>query len=111
MVKKEWDLDRYVTLYREQHTIIKILADHDHSYSGIGNGTKACKFIQGFKISKLEAVISVVQAQPEKFDRDFDATVSYLNQMVMKKGTNMQAIHVAKTRSAKPQVTPLMGKI
>ena len=70
-------------LHKEQHTIMENLADH--GYSGIDNGTNS-PIHQGIKSTALEAVINVVWAQPEKYGHDFDPTVSYLCQMIMKKG-------------------------
>ena len=61
----------------------------------------------------MEAIINVVQAQPERYGKDFDATMSYLGQMITKEGNAMQSICVAKTESkvAKPKVAAFMGKI
>ena len=63
------------------------------------NGTKVHRFLQGIKSTELEAVINVVQAQPRKYETDFEATVFYLGQMVTKKSLLMQFVHIAKTRS------------
>ena len=60
----------------------------------------------------MEVAVNVVQAQPEKYGTDFEATVSYLGQMVTKNGPSMQTIHVAKTGSmtVKPKVGLLQRK-
>ena len=77
------------------------------------NGTKVCHFLQGIKSIALKAVVSVVKAQPEKYGMDFDANVSYLVQMVMKKGPSMQSVHIVKTRSqpVRPKVVAFIGKV
>ena len=67
--------------------------------SGMDNGTKVCNFLQGIKSPELEAVVNVVHAQPEKNGMDFDAVVSYLGQMVIKKALIMQSAWIASTRS------------
>ena len=36
--KKGWDCDKYITLHKEQQTIMKTLVDQ--SYSGMSDGTK-----------------------------------------------------------------------
>ena len=61
----------------------------------------------------MVAEVNVVWAQPERYGMDFNATVSYLGQMVMKKGFSMQSIHIAKIRSqpVKPKLVAFMGKI
>ena len=46
-------------------------------------------FLQGIKNTELEAVVNVVWAQPEKYGKDFETTMFYHGQMVMKKGCNM----------------------
>ena len=96
--KKSWDWDRYVTLHKKQHTIIKSLVDH--GYSGMDKGTKVHHFLKGIKSTKLEKVVNVVSAQPEKYGKDFDATVSYLGQIVTKKGNIMQSACSAKTKGS-----------
>ena len=62
----------------------------DYGCSGMDNGTKVCHFFHGIKSTELEAVVNVVWAQPGKYGSDFDVTMSYLGQMVTKKGTSMQ---------------------
>ena len=77
--KKAWGWDKYVTLHKEQHTIIEHLVDH--GYSGMDKGTKVHQFLEEIKSTELEAVVTVVWAQPKKYGKDFDATESYLDQM------------------------------
>ena len=57
----KWDWDRFVTLHKEQHTIMESLIDY--GYSGMDNGTKVCHFLQGIKSTDLEAAVNVVQAK------------------------------------------------
>ena len=61
-------------------------------YSRMDHCTKVCHFLQGIKNTELEAVVNIVCAQQKNY-------VSYLWQMVMKKGTSMQSIHIVRTRS------------
>ena len=82
--KISWDWNKYVALCKEQHKIIESLLDH--GYSGMDEGTEDHHFLQGIKSTELEAVVYVVQAQPEKYGKYFDITVSYLGHLVMKKG-------------------------
>ena len=56
--KKLWDWDKYVTLNKEQHTIIKSLLDH--GYSGMGKGTKVQHILEEIKSTDLKAVANVV---------------------------------------------------
>ena len=37
--------------------------------------------------SEFEAVVNIVQVQPEKYGKDFDVMVSYIGQMVTKRAT------------------------
>ena len=64
----------------------------DYGYSGMDNGTKVCHFLQGIKSPELETVVNVVCAQQGKYGTDFDTVVSYLGQMIMKKGLIMQSV-------------------
>ena len=85
--RKRWDWDKYIALNKEQHDIMESLIGYD--YSGMNNGTKVCHFFQSIKSNELEATVNVVRAQPGKYGRDFNTMVSYLGQMVTKKGTAM----------------------
>ena len=87
--RKGWDWDKYVALHKEQHAIMESLTDY--GYSGMDNGTKVCHFLQCIKSTELEAAVNVIWAQPEKYGTDFDATMSYLGQMVTEKGASMQS--------------------
>ena len=95
--RKGWYWDKYVSLHKEKHTIMGSLTDY--GYSEMDNGTKVCHFFKGIKSTELEAVVNVVQAQPEKYGMDFNAIVSYLDQMVLKIGLSMQLFHIGKTQS------------
>ena len=103
---KRWDWDKYVALHKELHVIME-----NYGYGEIG--TKVHHFLKGIKSTELEAVVNVVWAQPEKNGTDFDTPVSYLEQVVMKKGPSMQSIHTARTKSqpVKPKVAAFMGKV
>ena len=85
----------------------------DHGYSGINDGTKVCYFLQGIRRADLEAAVNVVWAQMKKYHEGFDTMMSYLGQMVMKKGHHMNAVYIAKLKSqlVKPKVELLMRKI
>ena len=85
----------------------------DYGYSKMDNGTKVCHFLPEIKSTGLKAGLNLVEAQPEKHGTDFDATVLCLSQMVMKKGTSMQSICIAKTgnQRVKPKLAAFAGKI
>ena len=83
-------------LHNEWYIIMDSLSDH--SYSGINNGTRVQYFLHGIESIKLVAVVNVVCAKPEKYGKDFDVMVSYLGQMVMKNGHNLQSVHITKSR-------------
>ena len=85
----------------------------DHGYSGMNNGTRVHHIFQGIKSTELEAAVNVVWAQQSKYGKDFNATVSYLGHLVMKKGYCIKSVHIAKILSqpTKPKMVPFMGKI
>ena len=85
--RKTWDLDKYVSLHKEQHAIMESLTYY--GYFGMDNGTKICHLLQVIKRSELEAAVNVVSAQPEKYCTDFDTVVS---QRVTKNGLIMQSV-------------------
>ena len=90
--KKGWDNDKYVALWKEQNTMMESLANH--GYSGTDDATKVYHFFQGMKRAELEAMVNVVNVQWQKYGKDFDAMMSYIGQMVMKKGYNVQPVHI-----------------
>ena len=83
-----------------------------YGYIGMNKGKRVCHFLQGIRCSELEAAVNVVLVQPEKYGTDFCKSVSYVGQMVMKKGSTMQSINIAKTRSqlVMPKVAVFRGK-
>ena len=109
--RKEWDWDKYVIIHKEQHAIMESLLDY--GCSGMDNGTKVRHFLQGIKSPELDAAVNVVWVQPEKYGTDFDATMSYLGQMVTKNGLTKQSVCIAKMGSqpVKPKVVAFTGKV
>ena len=55
----------------------------DHGCSGMENYTNFHHFLKGIKSTELEVAVNVVQAQPEKYGKDFNVIVLYCGQMVM----------------------------
>ena len=86
-------------LGQAQETAYNLEGLVDHGYISTNDCTNIDHFLHGIKSTELEAVVNIAWAQPEKYGKHFDATVSYLCQMVMKKGYNMQFVHIAKTAS------------
>ena len=74
--KKRLDRDKYVSVHKEKHTIMESHADHLHSC--IDNENEVHHFLQGIKSTQLEAAINAVWTEPEKYGKNFDATVTYL---------------------------------
>ena len=70
-------------------------------------------FLKGFNCTGLLAVVNVVQAQQEKYCKDFNTTASYVDHIVTKRGYTIQSIHIDKTTSqpVKIKVVTFMEKI
>ena len=85
----------------------------DYGYSGINNDTKDQNFLHDIKSTELEAAVNVAGAQQEKYGTDFDVSVSYLGQMVTKKGPSMQSVNFVKPESQlmRLKVVVFMGKV
>ena len=71
----------------------------DYGNSVVNNFTTAHHFLQQIKSTELEAAVNVFQAQPKQYGKDFDETVSYLGQVVARKGYNIQSVGIAQTSS------------
>ena len=58
------------------------------------------------------AMVNFVKTHPEKYDKDFTTIVSYLGQMITKKGINMQSVCIPKSGSqlVKPKVATFTEK-
>ena len=61
----------------------------------------------------METAVNVAQVQVEKYGTGFDTTVSYLGQMVTKKGTSIKSGCFVKNMSqpVKLKVMAFMGKV
>ena len=109
--RKTWHWDKYVALHKEQHAIME--SQTNYGYSGMNNGTKVCHFLQSIKSPQLDVVVNDVCAHSEKYGTDFDATMSYLGQMVAKKGLIMQSVWFEKTGNqlVRPKVAAYTGEV
>jgi hypothetical protein len=58
--RKKWTLEKYVHIYAEQYAVLNGLTDY--VYSGIDNGSKVCKLMEGIKTDALDTVKAAVLA-------------------------------------------------
>ena len=105
--KKGWDWDKCISLQKEQHTMMETL---NHDYHCIDDG-KSSTFSKESRVSRWRQH-SILFGHNQKWMANSFTTLSYLGQMVTKKGYNMQYINIAKTRSQPlvPKVAAFMGR-
>ena len=90
--KRRWTFEKYVTLHKEQHTILQGLKDY--GYAGIDERTKVQKLLEGIKVEKLDVVKSQILSNAA-LRTDFDACVDLFNQFIAQQQSFARDVHLA----------------
>ena len=80
MEKKAWNWEKYVSHNVKYDDILENLMKY--KYQGLDPGTKAHHLLNGIRWDKLSIIIFTARAHPDKYDKDFDALVTYLSQYI-----------------------------
>ena len=89
--KRRWTFEKYVTLHKEQHTILQGLKDY--GYAGIDERTKVRKLLEGIKVEKLDVVKSQILSSAA-LRTDFDACVDLFNQFIAQQQSFSRDVHL-----------------
>ena len=90
--KRRWTFEKYVTVYKEQHTILNGLTEY--GYAGIDERIKVRKLLEGIKVEKLDVVKSQILSSPH-LRTDFDACVDLFNQFIAQQQSFTRDVHLA----------------
>ena len=69
--------------------------------------SKVCYLLNGIRCDKLSTAVAKVKVYPNKYEKDFDAAVTFLTQYIDKRGPTQRVkiAFVGQTRPAKQQKT------
>ena len=79
--RKNWNFGRFVTVHKEQHTMLEGLTDHVHN--GLYNRTKVTHMMDSVKVDSLNTVTAMILANRDfckDFDNSFTLYKDFLNQ-------------------------------
>ena len=97
--KRRWTFEKYVTVHKEQHTILIGLTEY--GYAGIDERTKVRKLLEGIKVEKLDVVKSQILSSPH-LRTDFDACVDLFNQFIAQQQSFTRDVHLASMSTHQP---------
>ena len=65
----------------------------EYGYQGIDPGSKAQCLLNGIRCDKLSTAVAAVKMHLDKYEKDFDAVISFLSQYIKKGAPTMDIIH------------------
>ena len=92
---RRWDLERYATLHKEQHTIHEGL--NEYGYAGMDEGSKTRHSLAGIKTTALDSVKTQITCNTE-LRQDFAKCVVLINDYIMQTMVNKpQVLDISST--------------
>ena len=76
--KKSWNWEKHVAWHAKYHIILGNLMEY--GYQGPDSGSKVQHMLNGILCDNLSTVVAAVRAHPDKYEKDFDAVVTFLSQ-------------------------------
>ena len=93
--KREWNWENYVACHLKYHIILVNLMEY--GYQWLDLVSKVWYLLNGIRCDKLSTPVATVRAHPDRYNKDFDAVVTFLSQYIDKKAPTS----VTQTRPAK----------
>ena len=75
---KTWKGEEYESQHVKYHNIFKNIKEY--GYQDLDTGLKVHYLLNGVRCDKLFMAIATVKSQPGKYEKDFDAVVTFLIQ-------------------------------
>ena len=92
-----------------QHVKYHIILENlmEYGYKGLDPGLKVLYLLNGIRCEKLSTAGIAVKANPDKYEKGFDAVVAFLTQSIDKRALtpSVKVASVAQTQPAKQQKT------
>ena len=103
--KKAWNWEKCVTQHVKYHIILGNLMEC--GYQGLDPGSKVRYLYNGIRCDKLSTAVMTVRAHPDKYEKDFNAVVTFLTWYIDKRlpTPSMKIASVAQNRLAMWQKT------
>ena len=97
--KKAWNWEKY------DHIILGNLTEY--GYQGLDPGSKVRYLLNDIRCDKLSTAVTAVRVQSNKYEKDFDAVVTFLTQYIDKRAptASVKVVSVTQTRPVKQQKT------
>ena len=80
--EKKWNW-KYVAHYFKYHIILGNLMEY--GYQDLAPGSKVWYLVNGIRCNKLSIAVTAVKAHADKYEKDFDAVVTFLTQYINKR--------------------------
>ena len=79
----------------------------EYRYKGLDPGSKVQYLLNGIKCDKLSTAVTTVRAHPDKYEKDFDAVVTFITQYINKRAPTPSVKVVDQTfQAAEDQCQP-----
>ena len=74
----------------------------EYGHQGLDSGSKVKYLLNGIKCDKLSTAVAAVRSHPDKYEKKFDAVVTFLTQYINKRAPTpgMKVALVAQTKPA-----------
>ena len=99
------ELRKYVAWHVKYHNILGNLIEY--GYQDLDSRSKVHYLLNGIRCDKLSTAVAAVRTHPDKYEKDFDAIVTFVTQYIDKRAPT-QSVNVAtisQSRPAKKQKT------
>ena len=104
--KKALNWEKYVAWHVKYHIILGNLMEY--GYQGLDPGSKVWYLLNGIKCNKLSTSVATVRAHPDKYEKDFNAVVTFLIHYINKR-TPTLSVKVASVSQNRPAKQQKMG--
>ena len=85
--KKAWNWAKYVTQHVKNHIILGNLMEY--GYKVLDPGSKIRYLLNVIRCVNFSTAVVAVRVHPEKYEKDFDAVVSFITQYINKRAPKL----------------------
>ena len=80
--KRAWNWEKYAACHVKYRVILGNLMEY--KYQGLDPGSKVQCLLNSMRCGKLSTAVAAVRAHTDKYEKDFDAVVTFLTQYIDK---------------------------
>ena len=99
--KRAWNWEKYVACHVMYHIILTNLMEY--RYQGLDPGLKVRYLLNDIMCDRLSIAVAAVRAHPDRYEKDFDAVITFLSQYIDRKTPTLsvKVASITQTRPAK----------